>query len=292
MQPKSRTWQTSLFVLAFVASLFTFFQCSKKAATKVAEPEELKVITHEEGADTLRNEDIAEHEMKPISLKWLSGKALHNVLDTASLQNLIVNYGYPDYGFYGADRYKIEMILTKVTKDPDNPLVYHVEGKNRYKKNITNFMGTVTIDSLARIIDPNLDTSEVGDLGVQKIYTANGRFDLKEDSLRAGSGRFTGRLKMDFATYDKAPVELWYFSETPNQGSGIRYDGTWTSYKTNKSKPIIWAKDLFRFANDILEDFAMGERDVEINAKYRNLGWDNYWANEEWWNDSGKKKSL
>jgi hypothetical protein len=275
-----------------VLSLFTFVQCSQKAAKPAAEKEELPVITHKEGADTLRNEDIAEHEIKPIILKWMNAAAIHKVLDTASLDKLFASPGYPEYGFYGEDRYKIEFFLSEVKRDAKNPLVFHVKGKNRYKKNITPFSGTITIDSLARLIDPNLDTSEVGDLGVQRIYSAAGSFELTEDSLRAGSGRFAGRLKMDFATYDKAPLELWYYSETPNRGSGIRYDGQWTSYKTGKTKPLIWAKDIFRFANDILEDFAMGERDVEINAKYRKLGWDNYWANEEWWMDSGKKTDI
>ncbi|MBK9489131.1 MAG: hypothetical protein IPO07_10230 [Haliscomenobacter sp.] len=125
-------------------------------------------------------------------------------------------------------------------------------------------------------------------MGVQRIYSANGKFTLAEDSLKKYSGRFTGKMQMDFASYDKAPTEIWFFSETPNQGSGIRYDGLWTSYKTGKSKPVIWSKDLFRFANDILEEFSIGERDVEINEKYRKLGWDNFWENEEWWAASKK----
>jgi len=72
----------------------------------------------------------------------------------------------------------------------------------------------------------------------------------------------------------KRRSNIWFFSTTPNRGGGIRYDGTWTSYETGESKPVIWSKDLFRFANDILEEFSIGERDVEINEKYRSLGWD------------------
>ena len=65
----------------------------------------------------------------------------------------------------------------------------------------------------------------------------------------------------------------------------------WTSYK-NKSlvKPVIWAADLFRFANDILKDFSIGERDVEINKQYRSLGWDDFYENNEWWNKAEKPK--
>jgi hypothetical protein len=90
---------------------------------------------------------------------------------------------------------------------------------------------------------------------------------------------------MDYSATSENP-ELWYFSDTPNRGSGIRYDGIWKSYKTGKTKPVIWAKDIFRFANDILKDFSVGEREVEINPIYRNLGWDDYWENMEWWVDT------
>jgi len=53
---------------------------------------------------------------------------------------------------------------------------------------------------------------------------------------------------------------------------------------------VLWSRDLFRFANDILQDFSYGEREIEINPKYRNLGWDNFWDGEEWWHDSPKEK--
>jgi len=54
---------------------------------------------------------------------------------------------------------------------------------------------------------------------------------------------------------------------------------------------VLASQDLFIFANDILEDFSFGEREIEINKKYRALGWDNYWENEEWWNDEGDNKA-
>ena len=63
-------------------------------------------------------------------------------------------------------------------------------------------------------------------------------------------------------------------------------EGTWTNYKTAEVKPIICALDLFMFANDILEDFSYGEREIEINENYRKLGWDTYWENDEWWSET------
>lgn len=286
---KKHLSQLTFFAAAFVLCLFGLMQCTQKAAQQtVKETEPTPLVTHAEGADTLRDESITESEVKPIKLKWLNSAGMHGLLDTLDLSDIVASHDWAELGFYGEDRYKIEFYFSEVSKDEKDPFLYHVVGKNRHKKVISEFKGTFRIDSLAQVTDPNLDTEEVGDMGVQRIYSANGKFTLAEDSLKKYSGRFTGKMQMDFGAYDKAPIELWYFSETPNKGSGIRYDGTWTSYKTGKSKPVIWSKDLFRFANDILEEFSIGERDVEINEKYRKLGWDNFWENEEWWAESKK----
>lgn len=286
---KKHLSQLTFFAVAFVLCLFGLMQCTQKAAQQtVKETEPTPLVTHAEGADTLRDESITDSEVKPIKLKWLNSVGMHGLLDTLDLSDIVASHDWAELGFYGEDRYKIEFYFSEVTKDEKDPFLYHVVGKNRHKKVISEFKGTFRIDSLAQVTDPNLDTEEVGDMGVQRIYSANGKFTLAEDSLKKYSGRFTGKMQMDFGAYDKAPIELWYFSETPNKGSGIRYDGTWTSYKTGKSKPVIWSKDLFRFANDILEEFSIGERDVEINEKYRKLGWDNFWENEEWWAQSKK----
>lgn len=286
---KKHLSQLTFFAVAFVFCLFGLMQCTQKAAQQtVKETEPTPLVTHAEGADTLRDESITESEVKPIKLKWLNSAGMHGLLDTLDLSDIVVSQDWAELGFYGEDRYKIEFYFSEVTKDEKDPFLYHIVGKNRHKKVVSEFKGSFRIDSLAQVSDPNLDTEEVGDMGVQRIYSANGKFTLAEDSLKKYSGRFTGKMQMDFGAYDKAPIELWYFSETPNKGSGIRYDGTWTSYKTGKSKPVIWSKDLFRFANDILKDFSIGERDVEINEKYRKLGWDNFWENEEWWAESKK----
>jgi hypothetical protein len=277
---KKQFAQLTLFAAAFALCLLGFMRCTQKAAQQTEkETEPSPLTTHAEGADTLRSEDIAEYEIKPITLNWLPAVGMHAVLDTLDLSDLIASHDWAELGFYGEDRYKIEFYFSEVKQDEKDPFLYHITGKNRHKKVVSAFTGTLSIDSLAQIKDPNLDTEEVGEMGVQRIYSTNGKFTLAEDSLQKYSGRF-----------DKAPSEIWFFSQTPNQGSGIRYDGNWTSYKTGKSKPVIWAKDLFRFANDILKEFSLGERDVEINEKYRHLGWDNFWENEEWWADSKKKK--
>jgi hypothetical protein len=119
------------------------------------------------------------------------------------------------------------------------------------------------------------------------LYTGFGKFSFKEDSTMKGSGMFNGKVVLDFLFKDDDTINSWFFSpQTPAQASGYKLTGNWKSYKTNKTKPVIFGKDIFTLANDILADFNIGERDVEINPKYRHLGWDNYWDMKEWWAES------
>ncbi len=157
------------------------------------------------------------------------------------------------------------------------------------------------IKTIAEFVDPNLDPAYLtgGDINVEKSYALQGKFNFKEDSTLSSSGQFSGDFSMEFYTPNVAAAEkaqsdtdpqLWFFSDaSPSQGSGYRFVGNWTGFKNSSvKKPVIWSRDLFRFANNILENFSYGERDVTINPKYRALGWDNFWEGEEWWNDAPK----
>jgi hypothetical protein len=276
--------QITIYFLVLSASFFLLMQCSKTAAKNTVEQEPTKLITHAEGKDTIRQEGL--EEIRPIKISWLNAATLKKTLDTSDLGAIIGNQDMADFGFYGEDHYRIEFYFSEVKKDPSDPSVYLITGKNRFKKNITNFTGKFFIDSLAHVNDPNLDANDVSEMGVNKIFSAAGRFEIQEDTTAKGSGAFVGRFKMDYSSNSADGPQLWYFSDTPNRGSGIRYDGIWKSHKTGKTKSVIWAKDIFRFANDILKDFSVGEREVEINPIYRNLGWDDYWENMEWWSDT------
>jgi hypothetical protein len=247
-------------------------------------------MTHKEGADTLRIDSTA--PLKPLNFKALNSKEAMAFLTENNLDTLF-HTGYPLNGFYGEDRYRIEYLFETTKRDDKDPTLFHVKGRNRYKKVITAFEGTIRITQLSEFTDPNLDTIEVNDMHVKKFYAAQGEFELKEDPTLKTSGVFKGKLKMEFNTRtDEYPIDFWFQSEQlPSGGGGYRMDGTWTSYvKKDMVKPVILAHDLFRFANDILKDFSYGEREVEINPKYRSLGWESFWENDEWWHEAEKPK--
>lgn len=278
------------FLAMAVALVFVLSQCKSKATPSVQKTAEAKVLTHKEAVDSLMVDST--QPRKPLIFKELKGRDGIAVLTQNNLSTLI-KQEYPANGFYGDDKYRIEFVISDVMRDETDGRLYHIKGKNRFKKTITPFTGIVRLTSVSEMIDPNIDTAEVSDMYFVKNYAVGGEFEIKEDSTQASSGVFKGKLNMDFATKVDGTSELWFFSpESSALGSGIKYDGAWTSYKKDMTKPVVWATDFFQFANTILKDFSIGEREVEISKEYRHLGWDNFWDNDEWWVDAKEEGKV
>ncbi len=223
------------------------------------------------------------------------------LLNRVNLEKLISSKQGEDYvsifnGFMGKDYYRIEFFVDQVTYDKENPFVVNITGKTRYKKNITPFTGTVTIDSVlyfayTPIADgaqyslpekPNVATDSMSDL----IFHTKGSFAIEEDKTLKGAGTFGGKFYMDFMRDSYSNEEgfrIQYGQHNETKNGGLLLDGQFTYYADNKSKPMIASPGFFMFANDILRNFTYGEREMEINEKYRAAGWDDYWENKEWW---------
>jgi hypothetical protein len=276
-----------------VMSLFILSQCFNKTQKAAEKKPVNKLITHKEAVDTMRADSNA--PLKNLVIKPLKGNASYDFCKNNDLSDYFKNQ-YPKDGFFGEDHYRIEFVLSEVNRDSFNANIYHVKGKNRHKKVITPFEGEIQLIDIATFTDPNLDTAMYNGMGASNLYIASGKFELREDPKSKYSGVFRGDLKTEFASYEnrrtdgRRDFESWFYSEKlPSGGAGYRFEGTWTSnFEQGVVKPVVWADDFFRFANEILKDFSYGEREVEINPKYRNLGWETLWENEEWWNDTKK----
>jgi len=183
-------------------------------------------------------------------------------------------------GFYGKDNHRIEMYFATVTKAPSRSNVYLVKGKSRFKKNISPFQGEIIFEKASKVKDTDNNNN------VETFNSFEGRFKLKEDTLSKDYGIFEGKIFIDFYKSKKGEIGLLWRQDSETQGGGFKFEGDWTSNKTGQKKPVVWAKDLLAFADDILKDFNIGERDAYINPKYRHLGWADFWENDEWWNDT------
>lgn len=192
-------------------------------------------------------------------------------------------------GFYGTDHYRIEMYFASITKDSQKPHVYHVKGKSRFKKSVKPFTGTITLHQAQTLHDKSVSKKDLKARKISQLYASSGTFEFKEDSTYSNAGVFKGRVYVDFSIHTDRTSRLWFFSEKgKTRGAGFLFDGEWTDYKTGKTKPILLPSNIFTIANSLLTNFEIGGRSVEINPKYRKLGWDSFWENEEWWNEPAK----
>ncbi|GAB2940399.1 hypothetical protein GCM10027048_00890 [Hymenobacter coalescens] len=180
-------------------------------------------------------------------------------------------------GAYGTDHYRIEFVFISVERDAALPNVYHVRGKNRYKKTVMPFAGDIVLERLSR---EQQQTSG----GPVPVYAATGRFELREQGT-AEAGVFQGRAAIDFNFTDEGELYLdTYQPEQPAaRNGGYLFEGHWTNAAGTVRKPVLWADSFLNIAGEVLKDFTIGERDVTINPRYARLGWSNYWENEEWW---------
>jgi len=210
-------------------------------------------------------------------------------------------------GFFGPDHYRFAMVFTKVEHDAQQPEVYHVWGKCRYRKNIRHFSGTLTVRQVAdnepyySPADASFwpaDTSLAPDttqaryeraLSKSSSYTLRAQLHLREEAAE-NSGLFEGEAVLNFYTapgkrvgYTMAP---YVGGDGPAHGSSLLLRGARRNLTTRQIKQFVVADDAFAAAPDVLKDFGIGERGGEINPKYAKLGWSELWENDEWWADS------
>ena len=281
----------------FIAILAIASSCGRNSSEK-AKPVALRLTTHKEAIDSLQKDSTAPR--KPIKITAISPKKTTKFFIDNDISKLFYDPGQnPENvynsrfdGFYGEDHYRIEFFLTEVKKDSLQPAIYHIKGKNRFKNTITNFEGTISFSKLSILSDPNIQTDAISkpisdvELNAKQVYSAEAVFELKEEEKAKGSGVFSGNLFIDFFEQTNGNMNLWFYTpDTYAMASGFKFEGQWTNYKKTLTRPVVWAKDLFAFSNTILTKFAIGDREVEINPKYRHLGWDKYWENDEWWHE-------
>lgn len=273
--------------IMFLTILLFFVSCGQRE--NIAE---IKTITHKELKKAMNLAAAgANHNPRDVVNKTLETPEIQELFKKNDIIPLFVQehiYGSLN-GFYGPDNYRIEFVILDMKQDQKNPTKFFISGKNRHKKVVSSFQGSMTIEQVYQVADPNIKDTifEVEDYtydNYDRMYACTGNFELKEDSTQPYSGIFTGKMAIDFGIKGDGHPELWFWShKTPTKSSGFLFEGKWTAYGSTKSKSFLFSKDLFMFANDILKDFSIGEREVEINPKYRKLGWENFWELDEWW---------
>ena len=179
-------------------------------------------------------------------------------------------------GFIGSDYQRFLIHFASVVKRNRLSYEYVIRGKTRVKANICEFQGSIIIKEAT--LRTNQDFPEV------KLGSIRGEYTFNEDRKAPGSGFFKGKFILD-----------WYFS-TDNT---LRYDalysgtdgfsnnefiGSWTSYRTKKTKPCNWGDYRIPESGDL--DIGAGE--FGVNPVYESHGWQDYHSTWETSPDAAK----
>ena len=234
-----------------------------------------------EPADTLTPEMLTLLRQVDLAPLWAA--------DTAYADGYVLMHG-----FFGTDHHSISMVFDEVRRDVQEPQLFHVRGRDRFRKAITPFEGTMRIQRIA-----DFDSCYIHKYGGDSIraYTASAVFTLRQDKRRTDAGVFSGEAFLDFFVTNSGycglpekPIEGIIVNGTPTKGSNRLLRGNWTNFRTGQTKPLLVANDLFIISPEIHADFGVGDRGTQVNPKYAKQGWSDYWENDEWWADSPKPK--
>lgn len=211
-------------------------------------------------------------------------------------------------GFFGNNPERLSLAILKATRDSLNPGLFHIAGRARYKKQVTDFTGSIQLTSVANYYDQGLlrtqgeetfiqDTTAAGsgDILNAKAYSAAATFLFTSRPPAAYS--LSGRAMLDFWVTDKgkigglyAPCEGCVDDKMSSKGSSLLLRGKWLTSSPKQERSFTVARSIFAIANDLIKDFAIGDRGAQVNPKYDKLGWSDYWENEEWHTDSPEPK--
>jgi len=194
-------------------------------------------------------------------------------------------------GFYGPEHRHIAVIIDRAEQDSIQPQLFRVRGRTRYRKSITPFEGTITVQALKpmRIF---LDLDSVAQAQA-RAYTATARFVLREDTTTIGAGTYQGNALLDFYRLPSGRLDFtrtFPDPQLPTGGGGLLFRGQWQSRRTGRRQPVAFAYYTQAVLPDTMADLYIGDRGENINPKYAGLDWNSIWENDEWWAKSPKPK--
>ena len=175
------------------------------------------------------------------------------------------------FGYIGDNYQRLRVVILTATKQAARPETYDVTGKSMVKNVIRDFTGTIKITKTTSTQMSELDE----DYKAAKVKEAGlvfGEYHFAEDAKQTNTGKFDGYFATNWVV-DKSGRLLYDEVLVGADGySNNQFAGTWTSYKTNISKPASWGDSRIPIAGDL--DIGAGE--FYPDEKYVVNGWQNY----------------
>lgn len=167
-------------------------------------------------------------------------------------------------GFIGDDYQRLFIHFISVIQNPTNPYEYLVFGKTMVKENICLFQGTITVKQAVIYNSRDISTYKQG-FAVCDVV-------LYEDKKQTSTGFFKGSLTSKFVIDNKEKFRYDAIMFVSDRFSNNQFIGSWTSYKTNKTKKCNWGDYRIPESGDL--DIGAGE--FSVNGKYVKNGWLSY----------------
>ena len=180
-----------------------------------------------------------------------------------SISNELVKRTEP-LGYIGENYQRFYIHFISVIKNINTSTKYYVYGKSKVKNNTCEFQGVLTVDNAILFPDFEFPTIEQG--------VVNGKYKFYENSNQNGSGIFEGMFQTDFYIDKQGEIKYDALMFSADIFYNNMFKGTWTSYKTGKSKKCNWGDYRIPESGDL--DIGAGE--FGPNSEYSKFGWENY----------------
>lgn len=227
------------------------------------------------------SEDWRKNELINIDIS----KKIEDEISDYDLSSLwITNNDFPRNGVIGSNYQRIQIFISSVIKDIDNPLRYLCNGKSKVNDNICDFSGEILIQDINQYrkvysLDDTLKNAIGGSIIADFIFYEN------------KTQKYTGIFKGVVVTYwymDTLKNKIYYneletFSDSYENNTFV---GTWTSYTSPKPKLCIWGDYRLPYTNGLY----IGAGDILIGSDYVDNGWKEFttmWTERE--NSKNKK---
>ncbi|MCB2408633.1 hypothetical protein [Hymenobacter lucidus] len=292
-------------LLAAVGALLVALACQRQGqvqmsppanATSLLEPDEVpdpdadSLLPVEAAPSRRRNYYLGMRRVVPVAPQVAVG--LDTLLQRYDLTG-VIRTGNMD-GFGDARHYRYEVAFTNISPDPQQPAVWRVSGKTRYKHVIRSFSGTISWQQLYRLAE-TVDKSAGSAWGIwnsedetevpRPLYSITGRFQLQESN----GGQLRGQVNADFALGPdkKASANNRNILEgSPACGAGVLFEGERLNAAGQVSRSVVWGSNFIRYAYKVTSQMTMGLRGPEISPAYVARGWNEYYQHDEWWADT------
>lgn len=168
-------------------------------------------------------------------------------------------------GIIGTDFQRFYIHFLSVSPVAGSKGQYRVTGKTRVKTSVCNFTGTITIK------EAKLYKAEETDFPQYKQGFITSEIVFYEDSSQSSSGLIKGTM-ISFFYLDNNVLKYDALKFDADQAGNNLCTGTWTSYKTGKSKKCNWGD--WRIPDS--EGLDIGASEFMPAEKYYSKGWGTY----------------